>query len=581
MNSKSAFKIVWCFFLFLLIFISSPHADAATLRLSPETGVYTSGTTFTANVLINTDGKSVNAADGQLLFNPKELAVVSASRGTSIFNLWTLEPTFSNSAGSISFGGGSPSGYKGSNGTIMSITFRTLGSGTPKVTWKSGSILAADGLGTNILTSMVGGTYTVGAKTEAPPAEYTPPANTPKTPVVTSETHVDTEQWYKEKNAELSWSVPSGITAVRTLLDSAKESIPTIAYDEPITKKSIIDLPEGVSYFHIQFKNADGWGRITHFPLRVDSEAPSRFDITESESDSAKPVRMLTFVLEDVSPITKYLVQIDGGTPVEYLDTKNTKQYELKDLTPGHHSVVIEAFDSAGNTRVATYSFTIDSFEPPVFSEYPTRIHTDVIPALKGMTRPKAEVFVEVRRASDGSIVGGEISDTSGSSNITANDKGEFTYVPNTNFEKGVYVITALARDEFGRQSEKSAPIKIIVDAPGYVVIGTIVVNALSVIIPLIALSLVLIFGTWFLYHKLKVWKGRVMRETLEAEDKLRIELDVIVDNMHARVNDLKESRKTKLTRTESALIEQIEHDVASAREKIKKEITDIERIVE
>jgi hypothetical protein len=50
---------------------------------------------------------------------------------------------------------------------------------------------------------------------------------------------------------------------------------------------------------------------------------------------------------------------------------------------------------------------------------------------------------------------------------------------------------------------------------------------------------------------------------------------------MHARVKDLKESRKSKLTRAEAALIEQIEHDVVSAREKIKKEIIDIEHVVE
>ncbi len=574
-------NIVWSAALLLFVFIIPTYALAATLRLSPETGVYTAGSTFTANVIINTDGKSVNAADGQLSFNPKELSVVSATRGTSIFNLWTLEPTFSNSAGTISFGGGSPSGYKGSNGTIMSVTFRTQSAGTPKVSWKSGSILAADGLGTNILTSMNGGTYTVGAKSETPPAEYIPPANTPKAPTITSSTHSDTERWYKEKNAELAWSIPNDVIAVRTLLDNSKETIPTIIYDEPITKKSITALHEGVSYFHIQFKNADGWGRITHFPLRIDSEAPKRFDITETETDAEKPVRTLTFDIEDTSPISKYVVQVDGGEPVEYIDTKNTKQYELKDLNPGNHTVVIEAFDSAGNSRVATYSFTIDSFEPPVFTDYPTRLQTNVIPALKGMTRPRVQVYIEVRKASDGAIVGGESTDTSSPSNITANEKGEFTYVPNTAFEKGVYIITATARDEFGRQSEKSEEIRIIVDAPGYVVIGTIVVNALSVIVPLIALCLLLIFGTWFLFHKLRVWKRRVMRETLEAEDKLRTELDAIIDNMHARVNDLKESRKSKLTQAESALIEQIEHDVASAREKIKKEITDIERIVE
>lgn len=561
------------FFVFSLFFLlcGASTVDAATLRLNPNTGVYTAGGVFSVNVLINTDGKAVNAADGQLGFNPKELSVVGVSRSSSIFNLWTLEPTFSNGAGTISFGGGSPSGYTGSNGTIMTITFRALGAGTPKVTFTSGSILAADGLGTNILTAMNGGSYTVSAKAETPEPEYIAPPNTPKAPVVTSTTHPDFEKWYKASTAELAWNLPSGITAIRTLLDTSPNTIPTIVYDTPVSSKTLEDLPQGVSYFHIQFKNADGWGKVTHVPLRIDSEAPSRFEISEEGGDVTNPNRTLVFSIDDVSPIVRYRVQIDGGEPVDYPDEKSTKRYELHDLAPGYHTVVVEAFDSADNSRVASYSFSIESFEAPVFTEYPNRINTEVIPAIRGTTRPDARVVVTVR-STDG---------VESTYDAKSDSSGTFTFIPDAPLALGVYDLTAIATDAYGAVSARSESIRLIVETPGYLRIGAFVVSVLSVIVPLVALILLLAFGTWYLIHRFKLWKRRVMRETLEAEDKLRTELDILITNMHARVNDLRESRKTKLTRAESALIDQIEQDVASAREKIRKEITDIEHIVE
>jgi len=105
-------RIVIAIFVVCVVFIFNLSiTNAATLRLSPDTGVYTSGGTFIARVLINTTGKPVNAAEGKLTFNPLELSVVSVSRNGSIFGLWTQEPSFSNSSGVISFGGGSPNGY--------------------------------------------------------------------------------------------------------------------------------------------------------------------------------------------------------------------------------------------------------------------------------------------------------------------------------------------------------------------------------------------------------------------------------------------------------------------------------------
>jgi hypothetical protein len=566
----------------LVLFASAiPHAEAAVLKVNPSTGVYTVGTSFSISVVLNTEGKSVNAADGQLSFNPRELQVVSASRASSIFNLWTEEPTFSNTAGTISFGGGSPTGYKGAAGTIMTVTFRPIGAGTPKVTFKSGSVLAADGMGTNVLTAMNSGTFTIAAKGETPAPEYIPPANTPQAPKITSSSHPDETQWYREKNATLSWTVPAGVTAVRMLLDETSGTVPTKVYDEVLTQKKIEDLPEGISYFHLQFKNADGWGRISEFKISVDTEAPKNFTITEDTPDANNPKRVLVFTTEDVSPLREYKIQIDGKEPIVFKDTELTKKYTLEALLPGYHTISVEAFDSAGNTSVASYSLTISAFEKPVFTEYPTRINTEVIPALKGTTRPNAKVFIEIMRARDNAVISvAEGGEGENPYEVVSNDRGEFIFIPDGTFEEGVYTITATAHDTFGSVSEKSDAIKIIVEVPGYVTAGTVVISFLSVIVPIIALLIVLIFGSWYLWHRLILWKRRVRKETLEAEERLTSEFAGVVKNLDESIAELKESRKGKLTKAETALIERIEVDLKNAQAKISKEITDIETVL-
>ncbi|HEU4677541.1 MAG TPA: cohesin domain-containing protein [Candidatus Paceibacterota bacterium] len=569
-------RILSTFLTATALFLVAGHAMAATLRLNPGTGVYTVGTPFTVSILIGTDGKPVNAADGSLSFNPRELQVVGVSRAASIFSLWTAEPSFSNAAGTISFSGGSPSGYTGSAGMVATVTFKPLGAGTPKVNFQSGSILAADGLGTNVLTGMSGGTYTVSAPTENPEPEYITPPNTPKAPVVTSTTHPDQSGWYKSTTAKLAWDLPSGVTAVRTLLDSSPSTIPTKTYDDLITEKTIDDLDEGVSYFHIQFKNAEGWGKITHYRLGVDTEAPKDFTIAEADA-SDSPERALSFDYDDVSPVVRYKIQIDGKDPIDYADEKGTKRYTVPPLSPGYHTFIVEAFDGAGNSTIATYSMTIEAFEKPILTDYPSRIDTDVIPAIKGTTRPHATVAVSIVPASAGDDTP---SPTDADFTVTANDEGEFVYIPDHSFTEGVYLLSAVAKDEFGRMSERSDVVRLLVEKPGYIRLGSMVVNALSVIVPLLALLILLVFGTWYLWHRLANWAKRVRKETKEAEASLAAEFDRIVRNLDDKVTSLRASRKGKLTKAEAELIDQIEGDLKTARSRIGKEVGDIEDIV-
>lgn len=568
-----SFMVLACVFAF---FLSASAAAAATLSVAPDTGVYTVGSSFTAQVRVNTAGKPINAAEGTLTFDPQKLRVLSVSKG-SIFNLWTADPTFSNSAGTINFGGGSPAGYTGNGGTVMTVRFQAQSAGAANVKFTSGSVLAADGLGTNVLTSMGSAAYTLQANdvpAEPEVIEYVAPANTPAAPTIKSSTHPDPTKWYTAKTAEFVWNVPSGVTAVRTLLSESSGSVPTKVYETPINSITLPDLDEGVQYFHIQFKNGDGWGRVTHYRLAVDSEKPTSFDITlPPDADLSAPEQTLVFDVEDSgSGVSRYLVQLDGGEPYEFIDETGSSTHTLPALEPGRHSVIVEAFDKAGNSIVSTFAFDILSFDRPEFTEYPSQINSEVIPVIKGQTRPNAQVTVTVR-PTDGEARAYEIvSDTS----------GVFTFIPDGRWQNGVYELFAVAIDQHGAQSDPSNTIRIAVQDPGYIQIGSFIVSVLSVIVPLLALVLLFILLLIFFLGRIRKIRGSVTKETAEALTVLDREFAKLSAVLKEQATVLENSRKTKkLTKAETELIETMEKTMTESKRQVEKEVAEVDDIVE
>jgi hypothetical protein len=558
-----------------LFLVSAVAADAAALRITPDTGVYQVGNTFTARVQIATQGQSVNAAEGTIKFNPNELSVVSVTRSGSIFNLWVTEPAFSNSAGTVNFSGGVPTGYSGSVGNVLSITFRVTNAGSPRVTFTDGSVLANDGRGTNVLTSMTGGSYTAQAASAAPVAEvieYVAPANTPAAPRINSDTHPDPANWSNETTAELSWTLPAGITAVRTLLDDRSSTVPTNVYDNPISSISLDELPEGVSYFHLQFRNADGWGRITHYRLAVDSVGPANIAITTATTtDETNPQQVLQVTTdEEGSGVVRYLVKINEAEPFEFIDEAGAGLITLPVLKPGYHAIIVEAFDAAGNSTIGTYSITVDAFEKPVFTDIPTSMTANVIPVIRGLTRPNSLVTVFFSR------IGNEPNVIE----VTADAEGVFTYIPEGELYSGVYEISAEATDTYGAQSARSDSQRIAVQEPGYVRIAGQFVDAMSVIVPLLLLAVLLVLGMWYLLFVFRRFKGSVRVESVEALDILHREFSNLQVMLRDQESALQTSRKTKkLTKAESEMIEVIDKALQTSQRTVEKEIQDVTQL--
>lgn len=560
---------------FGVLFAPTVVAYAATLSITPDTAVHSAGATFTVRVLVNTQGETINAADGTISFNPNELTVVSVSESGSIFNLWAEEPSVS--GGQITFSGGAPSGYSGSSGTLFTITMRATGSGTARLSWQGGSVLAADGRGSNVLSNMHGASYTVNAERSEPTperVEYVAPANTPSAPAIESATHPDPDGWYQATDATLSWSVPTGVTEVRTAVNRDPNAVPSTVADGTISSLSAADLPEGVSYAHVQFRNADGWGTIGRYRLAVSTEDPSGVAVALPEdADLTMPTQTLAVsVASSTAPITRALVQIDGGDPIEYELSGATSTIELPELEAGYHSFVVEVQDAAGNGSIVTLSFTIESFSAPTFKDVPAQISEGVLPVFEGDTRPDSTVTATIRALGNDSVREYE---------VQSDAEGHFRVIPDTPLAAGAYELSAVATDTFGAVSERSEAHRFVIQPPGYVEIGAMLVNVLSIIIPLVAMVVLLgVFG-WYVVHRIRRLRGRVRRESAEAHEQLTTEFTTLRALLDEQETALAASRKTKrLTKAEQELLDTLREHLEQSEQRVAKEVADVEELV-
>ncbi len=169
---------------FLFVFFCAQGArvtHAALIAVTPVQATVTEGATFTVSVRVDTEGKSVNAAETHIVYPTDSLSVVSATPGTT-FTLQTPGSVNSTSTG-VFFSAGIPSGYTGINGVLGKITFKALKTGSATITVKDGKALLNDGNGTDAFRSGVASTITIIAPKTQVPSSPTPVSTEPYEPI--------------------------------------------------------------------------------------------------------------------------------------------------------------------------------------------------------------------------------------------------------------------------------------------------------------------------------------------------------------------------------------------------------------
>lgn len=328
-------------------------ADGASLLFSPATGSFTVGSTFNVSIVVNTGGKSINAAKVDIRFPANKMQVVNPSAGTSFISIWVNQPAFSNTAGTITFQGGLPTpGIKTEAGIISTITFRATAPGAAKLTFVDTSqILLNDGQGTNILTSRGDANFTLGLAA-------------PEGPVISSSSHPDQNAWSQNRSAQFSWDEIIDATGYSYVFDQNPRTTPPERTDATTNRTANVNADQdGRWYFHVRAKVAS-WGGTSHYAVLIDSTAPAGFtpsiDPPNPEPGRRPELKFLT--TDGMSGIEHYemqLIALDDASQATPFFVEQTSPVRLPELSAGRYQVIVRAFDQAGNSTDGKLEFTV------------------------------------------------------------------------------------------------------------------------------------------------------------------------------------------------------------------------------
>lgn len=576
------------------------QAAGASLFFTPSVGTYVIGDKFTISVKAFVGGANINAAEGLIAFDRNYLEVAGVSDAGSIFSLWTTQPSFSNSAGTISFGGGIQApGFSGQQGKVMSITFRAKAVGSGLVRFSSGAILSNDGKGSNILESMGSANFTIAAKeTVAAAAESaassTAAASAKKAgavtniepidsldteatdeyikPYIASVTNPDQNAWSNNNDIQLQWEVPKNATGLSWALTRDFKTDPESKPQALIGNKAFENVEDGMWFFHLKFYDGKKWGTVGRFRLLVDTSRPSPLVITVRQNDANSLPKLLFKTTDNTSGVDHYEVFVNSFEDKEFSLPEDQAQdqlaVQLTNLEYGKHTALIKVVDKAGNETVSTTEFEVQPIEAPVIKNYAKEIKVSDQFFVSGTSLP--EVAINVYIQSEGNKVT--------SAAVRSDVNGNWFYLGEPKLPNGRYVVWVEAENSLGLKSMPSEKVSFLVTPPVFAVIGNFVINYFTV---LVSLLFMIILIAILLYFIINMIRKRLKKETVEVEVVLQqnlANLKKIVDDEVAKLSKLapqpaavKEGKKMK-----DAFGQQIDQ----ARKKIMKEIKDVEAIL-
>ena len=331
---------------------STVQGASSSLFLSPSSGSFLVGSTFTVSVFLNTEGNEINAVLAELKFPPEILQITSPTTGNSFISEWILPPNYSNEKGIISFRGGIPEGITTSAGLVSSVTFRAVASGIAKIEFrKESKVLLNDGKGTDVLTNPISGEYQI----------LIPPSEGPK---VFSPTHPNPNLWYPDSSPAFSWEKEEGVTDFSWSFDQNPNSRPDGKSEGFQTMVSFPDIQDGIWYFHLRQKKKGVWGKTSFVAVRIDISSPQEFrPRIETYSRLVGYQTMVYFeTIDDFSGLDHYevsVIDLSAPEPFRSFFSEQISPYKVPFKKSGKYNVIIKAVDKAGNIKEVEARFRI------------------------------------------------------------------------------------------------------------------------------------------------------------------------------------------------------------------------------
>ena len=144
------FKFKILFLLSISFFLLLPYfANAQSISFISNKSSCKVGDDIQIVLSLNTSDKLINVVDGTVSFPKEFFDVQNIKYSDSILALWVKNPIASDD-GNISFTGGIPHGFNGSNGNIFSFTLKAKKIGETVISISNAAVLLNDGLGTEL-----------------------------------------------------------------------------------------------------------------------------------------------------------------------------------------------------------------------------------------------------------------------------------------------------------------------------------------------------------------------------------------------------------------------------------------------
>lgn len=490
-------------------------ASAATIFATPASTEISIGEDFTIELRVDSAGASFNAAQAAIRFPQETLEVLALDATSSVLNFWLEEPQFSNADGVITFAGGTPYGVSGSAVSVLKVTFRAKGSGSATVTFTEAAISAADGSGTNILSTMNNAVVVIVPKqvTPEPPVPRPKPIEPvkktsvaapviplPPVPVLSVPLYPEKDRWYNFVSPfSVHWVLPPGVSGVHTALNTEPRALPKATVAGLFESKTFPALTDGVQYLHVRFQNTTGWGPAAHYKIAVDTVPPLGFDVRVREGEATDtPTPTLEFKTSDaLSGLREYQVRVDGGELMHIPVALFTGIVTLPIQTPGEKHVLIRALDQAGNGVETSSSIDILPIASPVITFVPQELFSDAEEGLvvKGTALQNVTLLLKVQKVATKG--GGEIL---AEGSTRADDRGNWSFTfADQSLRNGRYVILAEAEDARGALSLRVVSPEIRVRSTPIIQIGTFALDAGGAILSLLVILCgSFVGGVWF-----------------------------------------------------------------------------------
>jgi hypothetical protein len=261
-----------------------------------------------------------------------------------------------------------------------------------------------------------------------------------------------------------------------------------------VSQKTLTGLPDRIFYFHLRYKDDGKWSPVAHYKFKIDTTAPEPFT---PSVNTVEDKNIITLRAKDVSSgVDHYTIQIDN-TPVFTVNATDlvNDNYTLPMLAKGEHSIIVVAYDKAGNHTEAKNTF-VSTFvvTPPTISVDKNEILTGDTVTVSGKTKyPNTQVTVSLESEMSGVNV----------YSATTDSKGEFSLTTDKIKTYGSITVSATSDISDGLKSEPSEKIKIQVTDKDTIKFAVKKDDLIRVGALLLALILLLAVG-WIKYFGLK-----------------------------------------------------------------------------